>query len=233
MTKKFSSFKNQQILAENWRKFAHPQPTQLEEEIMEILNQVNEGDLNEGALEVMGRVAKKLGLDKLLLIGALMAPLAPSDAHAGIVDDINAFGNDVKIELTKVATQAKDELEARGIEINQDGKAVKSTETVAEKEWNDVTFKTLKDASKAAAKSVDPTGKKIKGGLENPSYQEYEYADGDQMMFKTKRDADDAVDQLKRDFKDLGEHGLVFAVKVGSRGGGSMHHWIIIGLDPA
>ena len=130
MTKKFSSFKEQQVLVENWRKFAHPQPTQLEEEIMEILNQVNEGDLNEGALEVMGRVAKKLGLSKLLLIAAVTGAMAPSPAHAGIMDDLNALGNNVRNQITQ---------------INQDGEAVKSTKKAK---------KTLEDFVKEQVKGV-------------------------------------------------------------------------------
>ena len=145
MTKKFSSFKEQQVLVENWRKFAHPRPTQLEEEIIKILNQVNEGDLNEGALEVMGKVAKKLGLDKLLLIAAMSGAMAPSTAHAGILDDINAFGVKVFNNIEKTAGEAKDELEQRGIEIDQDGKAVKSTKKAK---------KTLEDFVKEQVKGV-------------------------------------------------------------------------------
>ena len=149
MTKKFSSFKEQQVLVENWRKFAHPQPTQLEEEIMEILNQVNEGDLNEGALEVMGWVAKKLKFDRLALIAAMTGALAPSTANAGILDDINnninALGVKVQNQIKKTAGEAKDELEQRGIVFDQDGKAVKSTKKAK---------KTLEDFVKERVKGV-------------------------------------------------------------------------------
>jgi len=145
MTKKFSSFKEQQVLVENWRKFAHPQPTQLEEEIMEILNQVNEGDLNEGALEVMGWVAKKLKFDRLALIAAMTGALAPSTANAGILDDINKFGVNVKNQIVHVAKEAREDLRQKGIEIDQDGKAVKSTKKAK---------KTLEDFVKEQVKGV-------------------------------------------------------------------------------
>ena len=227
MTKKFSSFKEQQLLVENWRKFAHPRPTQLEEEIIKILNQVNEGDLNEGALEVMGKVAKKLKFDRLVLIAAMTGALAPSTANAGILDDINnninAFGVEVQNQIKKTAGEAEYELEQRGIVFDQDGKAVKSTETKAEKEWNDRTFKTIDDAAKEAVKQADPTGKSIEGGLENPQWQEHEH------FFKTKELAKQYADHQKRTFNAPN----TFPVKVGSRAGGKKHGWIVIELQPS
>jgi len=209
-----------QILNE-WKQYTDS--VLLEEEIVEILNQLNEGDLNEGALEVMGRVAKKLGLDKLLLIGAMTGAMAPSTANANVLDDINAFGVNVKNQIVQTAEKAKDELEQRGIVFDQDGKAVKSTETKAEKEWNDRTFKTIDDAAKEAVKQADPTGKSIEGGLENPQWQEHEH------FFKTKELAKQYADHQKRTFNAPN----TFPVKVGSRAGGKKHGWIVIELQPS
>jgi hypothetical protein len=134
MKRKFSSYKEQQMLFENWRKFSSYQPTQLEESINKILSQLDEKIMNEGALEAMGKIANKMGLNKLLLIAALTGAMSSaSPAHAGIMDDLSALGNNVRAKIVQVADQAKNQLEDQGmdlgkeIEADQDTKKEKKT----------------------------------------------------------------------------------------------------------
>jgi len=154
MNKKFSSYKKQQMLFENWRKFSNHRPTQLEEDISEILNQLDEEALNEGAMEVMGRIANKMGLNKLLLIAAVTGVMSSSaPAHAGIMDDLNALGNNVRNQITQVAHIATGELETKGVDLEKEIDKSQDTKKDTKKEK-----KTLEDFVKEQL-NMGPVGK--------------------------------------------------------------------------
>jgi len=76
MTKKFSSFKNQQVLVENWRKFSHTSDEELLKEEIIILTgkfergEISQEELQEGVRDWAKR-AKRAG--KNALAGAVMA----------------------------------------------------------------------------------------------------------------------------------------------------------------
>lgn len=108
--KKFSSFKENQMLFESWRGYAHSESPLVTKEIEEILSSLHEGMLEEGALQAIGNISKKLGVNKLLLIAAATGMLAPSTANAGVLDKFNSIANNVRDQITQVADQAKSQL---------------------------------------------------------------------------------------------------------------------------
>jgi len=91
MRKKYSSFKKQQKLFENWREYSKPKTQQqlIQEEVTHILEQYSAQLLNEaGVMNAIAQAARKLGVDKMLLLTALAGGLASADVNASELSNV-------------------------------------------------------------------------------------------------------------------------------------------------
>ena len=161
MTKKFSSFKEQQALVENFRRFVERE--RLEEEVDKAMKYhlqkiLAEGQLTEGIPEKWDALKKKWmekgkrALSVSAMISTLASGLVSTPAQAGFLEDAkDIFGN----QIEQIQAQAQKTAEEMGIVFDQDGKAVKSTKKAK---------KTLEDFVKEQVKGVKTIKKSIRGG---------------------------------------------------------------------
>jgi len=119
--KKYSSFPKDQLLVENFRGFI--ERAHLEEEIDRIIGQterqlLSEGKLEEGLMQQVFKIGKKLGLDKLALIAAITYG-ANSPVAKNFVEDLEAQVGDKYSDIQQAAETMASNLEAKGIKLTK------------------------------------------------------------------------------------------------------------------
>jgi len=119
--KKHSSFPEQQLLVENFRGFI--ERSQLEEEIDRIIGQtesrlLSEGKLEEGLMQQVFKIGKKLGLDKLALIAAITYG-AHSPVAKNFVEDLEAQVGDKYSDVQQAASEMASSLKSKGIKLTK------------------------------------------------------------------------------------------------------------------